>query len=514
MNKLYYLVFSVFILSNNLFSQTLFQKTYGGTGDDEAKCINKTTDGGYIIGGYTTSFSAGDKDAYIIKTDENGIVEWSKTFGGTLNDEIVHIQQTNDKGYILSGFRNNNTTFFISKIDSVGNMQFTDTMATYSGSKVIQLADGNYLFLNSKGTVPNIELQIVKINTSGALIWQKSFSYAFGGSILEQPNGNIIILSGTGNTLLGANDLLLTKLTSSGTIIWHKVIGKSANDGAYDLKRLSNGNFFISGGSWSNAIGNYDAILLETDSNATIQWSRNYGSANKYYRSLDGYKDIASGYIANISNYQPDSSSDMGLIKVKSTGLLNWAKSYGGSKEENCNSFVIANDHGFVLAGYTKSFGAGNKDIYIVKTDSLGATSCNSATLPLSSANWLGSTATHSVTNTTAVPFFNFISHTDSVYTTDSIACNNVGIFDISADNNSFFQIYPNPSSGNFTIQLNASLQDATIQIYNAMGSIVYQETSSLLETAPISIENLASGYYYIRIANKNHTAIQKIVID
>jgi len=80
-----------------------FAKTYGGTSDDFAYSVQQTSDGGYIVAGYTGSFGAGGNDFFLIKTATNGNVQWAKTYGGTSNEFTYSVQQTSDGGYILAG---------------------------------------------------------------------------------------------------------------------------------------------------------------------------------------------------------------------------------------------------------------------------------------------------------------------------------------------------------------------------------------------------------------------------
>ena len=106
-------------------TQTVWQKTYDGSNYDWAYSIQQTKDGGYIVAGETNSFGAGDRDVYIIKLDENGNKVWEKTFGGSGDDYARSIQQTNDGGYIVVGGTNSfgagGADVYVIKMDSVGN---------------------------------------------------------------------------------------------------------------------------------------------------------------------------------------------------------------------------------------------------------------------------------------------------------------------------------------------------------------------------------------------------------
>ena len=98
-----------FILHNNSKddekSFTVYTNLFGGGGDDGGCSVEQTTDGGYIITGYTWSYGNGEEDIWLIKTDIQGNEEWNQTYGGNEDDKSFSVQQTTDGGYILTGFR-------------------------------------------------------------------------------------------------------------------------------------------------------------------------------------------------------------------------------------------------------------------------------------------------------------------------------------------------------------------------------------------------------------------------
>ena len=131
----------------------IFMKTFGGEKKDLGNCVKQTNDGGYIITGYTESYSTGERDVWLIKTDSIGNKEWDKTFGGTEKDWGTHVQQTSDGGYILTGITNCSSYYgggdiWLIKTDSIGNKEWDKTFGGTEediGWCVQQTSDGGYI---------------------------------------------------------------------------------------------------------------------------------------------------------------------------------------------------------------------------------------------------------------------------------------------------------------------------------------------------------------------------------
>jgi len=150
-------MFSVLVFSLSLFlagiaSAGQWAKTYGGTGDDYAYSIQQTSDGGYIVAGYTGSSGAGLADFWVLKLKSDGTVDWQKTYGGGGYDSASSIQQTSDGGYIVAGvttsFGAGGYDFWVLKLDGSGNVQW---QKTYGGTgndyanSIQQTTDGGYI---------------------------------------------------------------------------------------------------------------------------------------------------------------------------------------------------------------------------------------------------------------------------------------------------------------------------------------------------------------------------------
>jgi hypothetical protein len=126
-----------------------WNKTYGGAGDDYGQCLAQSSDGGYVIGGVTSSYGAGSSDFWLLKTDGSGNMQWNQTYGGTGADGSTHFIETADGGYALVGYvASSSRDAGLFKTDSAGNLQWNQTYGgtgTEVAYALLQTSDGGYL---------------------------------------------------------------------------------------------------------------------------------------------------------------------------------------------------------------------------------------------------------------------------------------------------------------------------------------------------------------------------------
>ncbi len=340
----------------------VWQKTYGGSGHEIPSKMLSTKDGGFILVGYSNS-SDGDvsenkgwDDCWVLKIDENGNIEWEKSFGGTSRDLGNNIMQTNDDGFLIAATTKSTdgdvnethggTDFWLLKIDALGNIEWENT---YGGSEdetfsdIEQLNDSSFLMLgssrSSNGDVGNNyggkDFWLAKIDLSGNLFWERNY----GGS--DSENGTAIALNKNGGFILGGTS-------------------KSSD---YDV---------------SKNLGFDDYWVVSCDSTGSIIWQRSYGgSKNDVLKELK-YMDggcLLTGYSFSYDNNVIDNhgSSDMWIVKTYSNGQINWTRSLGGSETDGANAMTYSNDFGYLITGYTASDdgdveeSSGNVDMWVVK---------------------------------------------------------------------------------------------------------------------------------------------------
>jgi len=458
----YFFLFISFTVAQNTPPAIQWQKSLGGTEEEWAYSIKQTNDGGYIVVGSSESNDGdvtghhgltghGRADFWVVKIDSLGNIQWEKSLGGNYADEAKPIEQTNDGGYIVAGFCSGNgggdisgnhgsEDYWIVKLDSAGNIQWqkcyggTEEDIAYS---IKQTNDGGYIVVgsaksndgdvsyNHDNTCYNPDCWIVKLDSTGNIQWQKSY----GGTVkdiaysIEQTNDGGYIVAGisqsndgdvTGNH--GGYDCWIVKLDSTGNIQWQKSYGGSIDEGAY-IQQSYDGGYIFAGTTTSN----------------------------------DG--DVSGGY----GNFW----QDYWIGKLDSIGNLQWQKCLGGIASDMASSIQQTYDGGYIVAGTSSSNNGdvtgnhGSMDYWVVK---LGPA-------PL-----------------------------------------NINEQKITSD----ILIYPNPSYNIFTVQVTPTTR--YIQISNFLGQII--EERPVTNETELQFKIKDNGVYFVKIITDKKIITKKLIIN
>ncbi len=377
------ILFMLFIVSIS-FAQQKWIRTYGGTNYDWGFSVQQTTDGGYIIAGTTISFGAGAWDFYLIKTDSIGDTLWTKTYGGVNIDYGYSVQQTSDGGYIVVGYTTSFGTgaadVYLIKTDSTGDTLWTKTYGGTNedcGYSVQQTSDGGYIIVGATDSFnPFIfDVYLIKTNASGDTLWTKTFGGADhdkGWYVQQVSDIGYIIAGETWSLGAGSADVYLIKTDSTGDTLWTKTYGGTNEDYGYSVQQTSDGGYIIVGYTKSFGTGSADVYLIKSNSFGDTLWTRIFGKSNDDYGySVQQTSD--EGYIVAGWSYSfGTGSADVYLIKTNATGDTLWTRIYGGTWDDDSYSVKQTSDGGYIIAGDTRSFGAGYFDVYLIKTDAIG----------------------------------------------------------------------------------------------------------------------------------------------
>ena len=323
------LLWGVLGIKTSAQSTSTFMRMGRAPGMNGGLSLAETSDGGFVGTGQQQAGSSGGCDVYVYKVDACGTIEWEKLFGTSGDDGGKYVQQTSDGGYIVAGLYNS-----------------------------------SYYIL------------LLKLDASGTLQWAKTYSIGYGLFVQQTTDGGYILTGFTSGLGFGGNDIVLIKTDATGNILWKKVYGGAGDDWGDYVEQTHDGGYIVAGYTTSYGAGSYDLVLLKVDSLGTLQWNKSYGGAGAEGSSSWGVSGQATsdgGYMlcGNTSGYGAG-SNDIMLIKTDSLGNLNWAKTYGGTNDDQPRFAHQTNNGGYIICGLTRSFGHGDLDAYMLKTDGSG----------------------------------------------------------------------------------------------------------------------------------------------
>lgn len=276
----------VWLIKTNNNGEEIWRILYGTKNDDFGNDVKQTDDGGFILTGYTERSETG-KDVWLLKTDNNGELLWEKTFGNDNHDHGSEVVQTSDEGYIIVGNADHtggpHGDVWLIKTDSNGNKLWDKKFGGVGhnhGSSVLQTLDGGYIIIGSSFVnqeTESYDLWIIKTDNNGEMLWDKKYHNAsadFGCSIEETTDGNYIIV-GVTESGAGYDKVWLIKIDNEGDILWDETYGETSQDRAYSVQQTTDGGYILAGDC--NKGNGMDAMLIKTDENGQEQWVKTYG---------------------------------------------------------------------------------------------------------------------------------------------------------------------------------------------------------------------------------------------
>ncbi len=363
----------------------LWEATYGGEYLDRSNSIRAADDGGFIIAGLTFSYSQYpgiESDAWLIKIDGDGNIIWSRTYGGAEDDRVYYAEQTDDGGFIALGRSFSfgaGAQLYLIKTDSNGNLEWS---RNYGGARgeagrhIEQLSDGGYLlsgYSHSFGEGDHDSYH-VRVDSIGNVVWERAYDRSrlphpfgdYGQCAAETEDGGFIIASVTSSDTTG-RDFWLIRTDAAGDTIWTKVYGGYAEEESKVVEILPDGTYMFAGRTSSFGNEDGDAWLMITDLDGDTLWTKTYGQWGFYDMAYWAESTSDDGMIlSGQSIYVGNDNRDFYLAKTDEDGDLEWSQNYGGSGDDGGFKVVEVSD-GYVMCGYTNSLGAGEDDVYVIK---------------------------------------------------------------------------------------------------------------------------------------------------
>jgi len=271
--------------------------------------------------------------------------------------------------------------------------------AREAGNSLIQTSDGGYAIagITTSFGAGGADVYVVKLDAKGNLQWTRTIggeSDDIGQSLIQTSDGGYAIAGITESFGAGNPNVYVVKLDAKGNLQWTKTIGGPHTEEGYSLIQTSDGGYAIAGSTFSFGAGQLDVYVVKLDAKGNLQWTKTIGGENEdlgssLIQTSDGGYAIA-GYTGSFGAGL--FNADVYVVKLDAKGNLQWTKTIGGPKSESGRSLIQTSDGGYVIAGYTNSFGAGEANVYVVKLDKNGDACCAvSQTSQVGSGGRLGS---------------------------------------------------------------------------------------------------------------------------
>lgn len=312
----------------------------------------------------------------------NAQTKFQKTYGALGYDAVYDIQKTPDGGYIIAGesssFKDAAGDVYVIKTNAMGDTLWTKTYGVngdYDYALAIRpTSDGGYVLCGNSA----YDLIVIKTNATGDTLWTQKYGVAgnsAGFDIHQTAEGGYIII---GFTYLSNYDTYLIKIDALGNITWTKTYGGYVTATAQlmgnMIQQTSDGGYVFISQPGGSIIGSWDYTVVKTNSIGDTLWSKIYGGTNQDIAySIKTTSD--GGYI--VAGYTDSFGAggwDAYLIKLDPNGLVVWSKTYGGAGDDAATDVQQTTDGGYVFSGWTDSFGIGTYEAYAVKTNSTGDT--------------------------------------------------------------------------------------------------------------------------------------------
>lgn len=370
------------IVCSELWAQpdSLWSRTFGTTGSENCREMIRTTDNGFaLVGGILSPI--GSRNFYLVKTDSLGNESFARSIGSSDPNYAQAIAQTGDGGFIMAGYNVTTTTdddWLLLKTNANGDSMWS---RTYGGmledqcNSVHQTSDGGYIlagYSRSFGDGTD-DAWVMKTNSSGDSLWSWVFPQEYAGRFTtagEVAGGGYFAVGWEFITAGSDFESFLVRMDTDGDTLWTLHCGTGSNtDHCLNAVQTSDGGFILAGEQWTTSNIHWDLLLQKISSIGEQVWARTYGSPSEQDYGFSVLETVDGGYV--VGGYTASygcGGDDMWLLRTDSQGDSLWSMTFGGPGTERCYAVVQTPDYGYALAGYSSTYGPGGDDMWLVKT--------------------------------------------------------------------------------------------------------------------------------------------------
>lgn len=359
---------------------TLWHRTYGTSLEaEDGYQVRPTSDNGYIIVGSASPWQAKQPSIYLVKTNAEGDSLWTRKYWPSGHQVGYSVQQTSDGGYVIAGYTWSSTKSYdicLLKTDENGNFDWQKTYGDSGddrGHWVEETLGGGYMVVGqlSSNDGADTDVCLMKTDVNGDTVWTRSYGgegFDTGWSGQQTPDSGYIVAGYTDSFGAGGSDVYLVKTDKNGEAAWARTYGGVGTEHAYCVQQTLDGGYIVAGDVDIFPAFKTDVYLVKTYANGDVDWTGQYGgSEDDYGRSVQ--QTFEGGYIVAgfTSSFGPGDVC-LYLVKTNWAGDSLWTRAFGGAGSDLGYSILETPGSEYVIAGHTTSFGAGHSDAYLVKT--------------------------------------------------------------------------------------------------------------------------------------------------
>jgi hypothetical protein len=362
-------------------SQTAFVRTYGFGIITEGKCVIETLDSGYAICGATTPGWGGQTNFYLLKTNKNGNPIFQYSYGGIGIDQSFSLLQLPDSGFLIAGYSNsfsfnNDYDACLLRTDKLGNSIWMKTIGTSNWDFIYdmkQSPDGNFILAgNSYGSGNgNSAGYVAKVDIDGNLIWEKFISSNQQVNLNHaavKSDGTIAVCGSISPSNSYPADYLITLFDANGNELFRKIIDDGKHETANGIDFFSSGDLGVVGTSYDSLDNNNSdeqRFLLDPAGNV-IRTHPTFRSENDGNFDLHIYNDTM--IVTGSNTFGGAGNFDFKIQRFHGDTAFIDGATFGFSENEYCYNGIRTYDGGYVLVGSTNSKGPGQTSVLLVKT--------------------------------------------------------------------------------------------------------------------------------------------------